>query len=173
MVCAWNSRIGQVTLSKYVAERQGWLFMEIDQFPADGIDHYGLRGEWDRFLIAGDADPLIRVLTERYKAANKTGVVLSFPSNLILSLDQVKAVQPRVDVIYLFGKPELCLLAFKKREKEVGRNLDTDYWHANNDGVYHALADKSFAPYTLNAFDERGLRRSEEDLLLDILVRPA
>lgn len=164
---------GKTRFSRYVARRKPWIHLEIDRFPEDGVDHYEFRSQWDRFLNAIDSEPLVDVLGNCCQTVGKRGVVLSFPSNLILPISHIRAVEGKVEVVYLYGPPELCLQAFLRRERETGRNLGATYWHANNDRLCQAQASPALSPYLLPVFSGAGERRSEDCLLEEITVRIA
>src|SRR5438045_7313568 len=93
------SGAGKSILAKQLADRLGCLFYEIDQFPAaDGIDVHQLRSVWDHFLKHTAPENLVIELTKRVRAAGKAGIVLAFPSRLILSGQHLLALSGSVRI---------------------------------------------------------------------------
>ena len=80
---------GKSTLASRVKRDPSLLHLEIDRFPeGDGIDREDLRLEWDAYWSRADARSLAAVLGERARAGGRAGVVVSFPSNVVLSRRQ-------------------------------------------------------------------------------------
>ncbi len=69
--------------SKYLTSL-GWIHLEIDQHPKDGIAEQKLRAEWDSFYADHNPTSLHEELLRR--ADRAPGIVLSFPGNLVFLL---------------------------------------------------------------------------------------
>lgn len=166
------SGAGKSHFSEYAAGRLGFFHYEIDQTPHDGISHFGLRTEWDKFIDEFDSGPLIRELTKRSCMSGCPGAILSFPANLIgeLTADHIRALDGKVQLIVLTGQPELCKRAFLKREQQTGRNYSASVWEANNRSLYDVMAQDWLAPYLVEVFDINGEWISVQDLVSSIVI---
>lgn len=157
--------VGKSELSRTLARNLDYEFYEIDQWPnADGIDLHRLRREWEDFLSHRPA-ALLDLLRERLNAAGKKGIVLSFPSMLILGGAHLRALNGKVRVVYLVGTEEQCRNAFLAREQKTGRNLNAAHWDQNNKAMFEFLKTQEAKPYVVEAFDEVGLRRSVDQVV--------
>src|SRR5438105_14899601 len=88
------SGAGKSTLSGWLAEDAFLFHLEIDPFPTgDGIDAAGLRAEWDSFLSGKSAGPLVAAILHKAASARAAGAVLSFPSRLLLSINQLSELR--------------------------------------------------------------------------------
>lgn len=144
---------GKSFLSKKIADRQNWLFYEIDQHPKDGIDEAQLRNEWDDYYRRNLPDPLFQTLLTRMKDAQKRGVILSFPSTLVLKGRGLQVLEGKVHVIYFSGTEGQCLDVFLDRERRTGRNLDATHWAQNNRTIFDFLSTEEGARYSMPVFD--------------------
>ena len=59
------SGAGKSHFSEYAAGHLGFFHYEIDQTPHDGITHFGLRAQWEKFVDEFEAGPLTKELTKR------------------------------------------------------------------------------------------------------------
>lgn len=161
------SGAGKSHFSEYAAGRLGFFHYEIDQTPHDGITHFGLRSEWDKFLDEFDAGPLIKELTKRSCMSGCPGAILSFPANLVGSLtaDHIDTLRGKARLVVLTGEPELCKRAFLQRERETGRNYSASVWEANNRPLYDVMSQKWLAPHLVQVFDDDGGRKTVQELV--------
>jgi len=161
------SGAGKSHFSEYAAGHLGFFHYEIDQTPHDGISHFGLRTQWDKFLDEFDAGPLIKELTKRSCMSGCPGAILSFPANLIsvLTSDHVDALKGKARLIVLTGEPDLCKKSFLQHERETGRNYSASVWEANNRPLYAVMDQPWLSPYLLPVFDSNGARRTVGELV--------
>ena len=85
------SGVGKSSFGGWLAAKQSWLHLEIDQYPRDGIGVYKLRTEWDTFYGGQSASPLSHTIRKLLEAKSREHCALTFPSNLILHPDQINA----------------------------------------------------------------------------------
>ena len=161
------SGAGKSHVSEYAAGRLGFFHYEIDQTPHDGITHFGLRAQWDKFLDEFDADPLTNELTKRSCMSGCPGAILSFPSNLlsVLTADHISALSGKARLIVLTGEPELCKRAFLQREQMTGRNYSASVWEAVNRPLYDVMAQEWLTPFLFSVFDGEGKRKTVQTLV--------
>src|SRR5437867_11626212 len=76
----------------------GWIHLEIDQHPKDGITEHKLRAEWGSFYANHNPTSLHKELLRR--AGRSPGIVLSFPGNLIFSPEHIHAVANHFRIAY-------------------------------------------------------------------------
>jgi adenylate kinase family enzyme len=165
------SGAGKSTLAEQLAARLGFLFCEIDQFPADGIGILELRREWDEFLARAAPDNLLSELVRRARAAGKAGAVVAFPSTVVLSPEHLRALRGKVRVAYLTGTEQQCRDAFLDRERRVARGLDASHWERNNKRVFEFLKTSEGSKLAVNVFTDDGARRKIEDIEANIMAR--
>jgi hypothetical protein len=166
------SGAGKSTLAGWVAEDFGFVHVEIDQFPVgDGIDLNGLRPEWDTFLNTGQAHGFAAAIRGRVERVRAAGAVLSFPSNLVLSVPHMAAAAAAgIQCFVLYGPWEACLASFQRREEALDRGLDLAHWVRHNAGPHAAWAGPDCAPYRLAAY-EGSARRGRADLVTEVKCR--
>src|SRR5438105_5022069 len=163
------SGVGKSHLSKALALKLEYEFYEIDQYPADGIDVHDLRREWNELWLFARPDALVELLRRRAQAAGKTGIVLSFPSMLILKWPHLGALSRKVRVVYLTGTAKECRDAFLAREQQSGRGLDVTHWVGNNNrSMFEFLESDEATNYAVAAFAGTGLRRDTERVLAEM-----
>lgn len=154
------SGTGKSSFGEWLAAKQNWLHLEIDQYPKDGITLYNLRAEWVDFYENGNPNGFAEALQHHLKAAAKARAVLTFPGNLVLCPDRVIAAsQAGLRTIYLYASADYCITAFLNREQQNGRNLDLVHWSSNNSRSYIQMSDPAFAPYRIHVFTSTGTRR--------------
>lgn len=151
--------------SEYLTSR-GWVHLEIDQFPNDGISEHGLRTLWDAFLLRFDPIPLREELLVR--AAGAEGIVLTFPSTLVFLPQHFRTAEGSFEIAYLFGLEAYCLTSFLKRESERGGELGVAHWRANNAKVFSELKCPENRPLLVNVFHEDGTRRDPKEIFEDL-----
>ena len=161
------SGAGKSHFSEYAAGHLGFFHYEIDQTPHNGITHFGLRTQWDKFLDELEAGPLIKELTKRACMSGCPGAILSFPANLLpqITADHVEALSGKVRLIVLTGEPELCKRAFLQREQATGRNYSASVWEAHNRPLYAVLDQEWMSPFLLTVFDADGGRKTVKELV--------
>src|SRR5262249_17388895 len=149
------SGAGKSQLATWIAEDLGFVWIEIDRFPKDGIELAGLRKEWDTFQESGQATEMASTICDRVKLAQKDGAILSFPSTLVLPICHIEAAERQgIRFLILYGTGAVCLEAFLRRERESGRGLDAEHWILNNAASYAEISRPEYSKYRLMAFDQ-------------------
>ena len=102
------SGAGKSYFSEYAAGHFGFFHYEIDQTPHDGITHFGLRSQWDKFLDEFGSAAQIKELTKRSCVSGCPGAILSFPANLVgyLTADHLASLAGKAKLVVLTGEPE-------------------------------------------------------------------
>lgn len=140
----------------------GWLHLEADQFPKDGINELGLRNEWNAFWNDSKPQNLADALKSRAKG--RKGVVLSLPSVAIPSIELIAQCEQGLKIRFLWGDPRYCLSSYLDRERKSGRGLTPSLWDANNRRVYEQLSSSGYHRYLVDAFDTNGARLSNAEV---------
>lgn len=148
------SGAGKSTLSAWICEDLCLLHIEVDRFPeGDGIDLADLRCQWDAFWLRAKPKALASEVRSRAQSAGRFGIVLSFPSGVVLSSDHLAACKKSgISVIVTYGTRAECLSAFINREKGLNRGLTAEHWRQNNDDAHEQFSGPAYAPYRLSAF---------------------
>jgi hypothetical protein len=164
------SGVGKSTFGKYLRSNHAWLHLEIDQFPnGDGIDLLDLRAPWDRFFQNQDPTGLVDELTRRVDQHGNPGVVLTFPSRLVLPPVHIeRAGAVGVQTVYLYGTAANCLTAFLARERATCRSFDVNHWLRNNGREYLLMSVPEFETNRVMVFGGDGVRRPWQDVLDEI-----
>jgi Shikimate kinase len=166
------SGAGKSTLGRVVAEDLGFLWIEIDTWPApDAIDVEGLRTEWDRFLNTGQAAELATALRMKATSKKSGGVVLTFPSMVVFHPGHFIGLERTgIQVVVLYGSQQDCLAAFLRRERVLNRNLTQDHWKQHNTESHRLFSEPYYAPYRLMAFQD-GQPRDRNELVTAVRER--
>lgn len=163
LVLGGPSGVGKSTLCDYL-KQQGWLYLEADQYPLDGIDELNLRTEWNEFWDRGDAALLADALMRR--KGTHVGVVLSLPSGAVPPAERLHQNAAFLTMRFLWGEPSLCRTAFIEREKHSGRNLPVRVWDTNNPAVFRMLSSSAYAPFLVNVFTLDGMRLDAAEIVV-------
>ena len=160
------SGAGKSHFSAQVANELSFVHFEIDQYPHDGIDHFGFRTAWDHYFGTADASLLYSEISDRFCRLCR-GAVLSFPSNLLacITAEHVVALRDKIKLVVLSGPPEVCRSSFWHREESATRSLPSDHWETNNLHLYAVLQQPWLAGRVINAFDSVGPCRTTIELL--------
>ena len=161
------SGAGKSHFSEYAAGHLGFFHYEIDQTPHDGITHFGLRSQWDKFFDEFESGPLIKELTKRACVSGCPGAILSFPAKLLAEItkDHVDALDRKAKLIVLTGEPEFCKRAFLQREQATGRNYSASVWEAHNRPLYTVMEQKWLSPFLVSVFHANGQRKTVQELV--------
>lgn len=160
-------------------KKRNWLHLDIDKYfkmddtnYGDGIDEYGLRPSWKEFEQNKNIDPLVREITRQYQNNRKSGAVLSFPSDRIISSEDIKVLEGNIKVIYLASTKENCLKAFLEREvttPRVSKEINKyDHWDQYNRSLLEKLSEQSLISYKFDTFEKDGTRKSEDQIYTEI-----
>jgi hypothetical protein len=164
--------VGKSSFGGWLAEERDWLHLEVDRYPdpADGITLHNLRSGWDDFFCRGNPKGLSETLQRRLAAKSKTGCVVTFPGNLVLSPDRmIAAARAGIRTIYLYGSAADCITAFLTREQQTGRNLPLTHWIGHNWRSYMQMSEPAFAPFRIHVFTHMCTRRSHEEVFEALL----
>jgi shikimate kinase len=162
------SGVGKSSFGKYLEQSQGWMHLEIDEYPNDGIDIHGLRKEWNLFYNHCNIKSLANNLHKRFIATDSANCVLTFPGNLILSHQHIKACESVIHICYLYGSLAHCINTFLQRERESGRNLDFNHWICNNRESYLEISKPFFESFRIHVFTHDGCHRSYDEIYADV-----
>jgi hypothetical protein len=164
------SGVGKSTFcGDYLSEKRGWLWLEIDlQGKGDGLARLGLDEEWGYFFHRCIPDRFYNKLSE-YAGAKWENVVLSLPSLVVFCPAQLSCGHGRFYFAYLYGRPDHCLQAFLKREKDRSNDFDAAFWNRHNCGSFARLSLAENHRLLIDAFNSNGTRRDPEQIYRDLL----
>jgi hypothetical protein len=150
---------GKSTAGRALRDRFGFLHIEIDRYPEDGMVLEGLHAAWEPFWRRGDPAPLASELRRRAVEGKAAGTVLTFPSLVIPRVDHVAAAGAAgIAIAVLYGSGAECVSAWLGRERASGRNLSMDHWATNNAATYAGFSMPRFEPYRVSAFRDGRFR---------------
>jgi len=162
---------GKSTVAEEYAKKYNFLNYEIDRpGGSDGIDFYQIREQWDIFLNCGQPQPLLTELIQRAKKARKRGLVMSLPSMIPDHRLLATAQNAGLASIILYGTAEECLTAFRRREKETGRNFSDEHWFNYNALSYIKMGFSEYSSFRISTFIN-GKRIKLNKILDDISKR--
>jgi hypothetical protein len=168
------SGAGKSQTCEWAVEDLRMLHLEVDLPGVDGIDHHGLRSEWNDFYSRHEGASLAPALRHRAAVAGRAGVLLSLPSNAVLTTDHVAAARAAgMHVVIASGPPALCLNAFLTRERESGRGFDERRWHQFNDGAVATYNTPEYTPLLVPTFNRDGRRASRSQVISRLSKRIA
>jgi hypothetical protein len=167
------SGAGKTWLGRCLEKTCGYFHVDADRSDGEnGIDVFGLRHEWNNFLHRRRPGSLAAELRSRATAGGYAGTVLTLPSVLVFDEEQLRMLADiHIAVILAHAEPAHALRAFLKREQGNGRGLEESHWHRNNKRAAIAYANVHYDPLRLPMFNRRGRRRSERDLVADVMAR--
>ena len=160
---------GKSTFASQCLTAHDWIHLEADRWPdADGIDHHGIRTEWDDFFDHHHPNPLHDVLAQR--GVGHTGLVLSLPSRVVLSAQHLNVALGLLSVAYLYAHPAFCLQAFLQSPKALQHGLGADHWNANNFATFGALSRSENHALLIYSFTAGGDRRGDQEIYNDLIA---
>lgn len=162
------SGAGKTSLGEYLASQHHWLHMDLDQLhnpKGDGIDKLKLRKEWDQFYFNLESGPLVSAIRKKNMLRRYSGIIMSFPSDYVLSPNHISAINEGVKIFYLYGNRRICLSAFLERERLTGRRLGEEHWWHHNRSMYEALDSPDLCPWIVWAFHENDNTRKSHEML--------
>ena len=163
---------GKSTVSQWAAEDLQLLHLEVDLPGTDGINFHSLRSEWDAFHLRNAGERLAAEIRRRSEAAGKRGAILSFPSNMKFTPDRIAGAKAAdMEVVIVWGSPEVCLRAFLDREQATGRGFDERRWHKFNREAAALYSGDAYEPLRLHAFTADGERRPRGACMADFAQR--
>ncbi len=164
------SGVGKSTLGNWLAEDLGFLHLEVDCHPQDGIDLAGIRNEWEEFCSKLDGQPLCRLLRERIRSAELRAMVVSFPSTVCFNKVFMEVLRNnKVTPLILLGSKQNCIDSFLRREASTGRGLDIEHWLRYNSN-YDNFASDDLSEFRLWTF-ENHRRISRNKLIAEVRKR--
>jgi shikimate kinase len=164
------SGAGKSHFGQWLAAKQKWLHLEIDQCGRDGIDVNKLRSEWDLFYNERNATPLGSALQNRLEDSAKQRGVLTFPGTVALSTDHMAAAaKAGMRTIYIYGSAANCITEFLNRERKSGRNLDINHW-MQYCRFYMQMSLPDFAASRIDVFTHEGARRPCAEIYNTLLL---
>jgi shikimate kinase len=112
---------GKTTISEYLAEKLSLIHINLDDH--NRLRYYELRREWDLYVSEShepDAKPLISALRKHVATHEKSGAVVSIPSNIVLLREKIDVARANgICVIVLWGTWEFCEQAARSRDPSI------------------------------------------------------
>lgn len=165
------SGVGKSEISKELANTINFLHLEADVRDEDGIDLNNLRKEWDLFLHNENYTPLLGLLIERFKAAEKKGAILSLPSLSPFKTELMhRATKDGMLFIILYATAADCINSFLNREEQLGSGLGIEHWHKYNCVSYFNMSLPEFKEFRHLTFDN-DVRKTNETVALELMKR--
>lgn len=163
---------GKSTVAETLRDLRGYLHIEMDRGVANDVFALeGLRVPWDEFMARNDPAALAGEIRRRILSSRRTGAVVSFPSTIVFSAEQIQAAKPHgLCIAVLFGTRADCLAAFLRREAALNRGLGEDHWIKHNEESHAHFAAPPYAPHRIPAF-AAGRHRDRKALAQEIARR--
>lgn len=162
------SGAGKSTIADWVATDLKLLHFDSDS--VGGIRVHGLGHEWKRFRRQLDPAPLLALLRDRVIEAGSVGAVVSFPSTIILSREQIDAAKcAGITTAVVYGSEEHCREAFLARERANGRGLDSTRWDSCNKLAHPVYGQPEYANVRIEAFRPDGSRWPRHHMVATIV----
>jgi|WetSurMetagenome_2_1015567.scaffolds.fasta_scaffold266787_1 hypothetical protein len=156
------SGVGKTTFCEYLSNQHNWIHLNHDdndpQLP--NKNQLEIEKELNLFVSNFNVWPLYCKIRNKFMWRTRPGIVLSFPSNFLISANHIRAAKGYFKILYLYGNQQNCLNAFNERERLNGRNFSEYHWHYYNRKTYEALDCPSLRPWIIEAFHQNGTRKS-------------
>jgi hypothetical protein len=162
---------GKTTLGDWIAADLGFVHLDVDQYPAQGLDVEQLRVHWDRLWKSREPDDFAGAVRARAARAGRRGTVVSFPCDVMMHMLHIRDAEASgMSTVVLYGSGAECAGAWSERERRAGRRADQPFWAANNMHPYMLYSYEDYAPYRVSTFEGSG-RRSRAALVAEVEKR--
>lgn len=156
------SGAGKTTFCEYLSDQHNWIHMNHDDNDPrlPNKNPLEIEEELELFVSGFKVRPLYRKIRNEFMWRTRPGIVLSFPSNFVISVDHIRAAKGYFKILYLYGNQQNCLNAFHERERLISRDFGEDHWRYYNHKTYEALDGPGLRPWIIDAFHQDGTRKS-------------
>ena len=160
---------GKSTVAETLRDVHGYLHLEMDRGVADDVFALeGLRSLWNEFMERNDPAALAAEIRGRVLSSRRKGAVVSFPSTIVFSAEQIQAAKPHsLCIAVLYGTRADCLASFLRRESALNRGLGEDHWIKHNEDSHALFGAPPYAPHRIPAF-AAGRHRDRKALAKEI-----
>lgn len=165
------SGVGKTTFCEYLGNQHNWIHFNHDDNDPHLPNKYPLEIEQELNLFVSHfkVRPLYCKIKNRFMWHARPGIVLSFPSNILISANHILAAKGYFKIFYLYGNQQNCLSAFNERERLKDRNFGEDHWRHYNCRTYEAMDGPSLRPWIIGAFHQNGSRKSTAEIYDEIV----
>jgi shikimate kinase len=164
------SGAGKSTLGGSVEKALNFLHIEQDIPNGSGIDNWGLRRQWQKFLKQNDASELVSSLRKIVAQQQKKGVVITFDSFVSFSKSNIKcAEESGISLVLLDGSNEDCLASFISREKALNTGRGNKRWNDFNHSSSKKFNLPMYDPLRVKAFT--GHKHRPKQVLVEEIAR--
>lgn len=161
------SGAGKSTLSEWIAADLQFLHIDIDQPKHFTSNH--LWEEWKHFYSKSDPSSLVKVVHNHIIDSNRSGAVLSFPSNIIITHNRVKVARSvGILTVLLWGTKELCKEARRAREFIQGQTFNEKRYDISNKAAFDTYGSHDYDNVRVEAFRPDGSRWAREEIVRSI-----
>ena len=163
---------GKSTVAETLRDVHGYLTLEMDRGVTDDVFALeGLRSLWDEFMERNDPAALAAEIRRRILSSRRKGAVVSFPSTIVFSVEQIQAASRHgLCIAVLHGTRADCLASFLRREHELNRGLGEAHWIQHNKDSHALFGAPPYAPRLIPAF-AGGRHRDRKALAKEIARR--
>jgi cytidylate kinase len=170
------SGAGKTTLANLASDEHNYLHIDFDLWGGDTEEIKPFKEAWRTFKDDHTISDLKTLVEEKVSAENKTGAILSFPSDdMVVDSRLIElAVKAGIYPVYLYAPAEKCLETFIAREKINGRGLPAEHWQKCNAFIYETdYLTQSHQPYILSAYtpEPESERKTQTALLSELVNR--
>lgn len=133
---------GKTHFANYLSMKKDWIHLNLDHDyelnneVVSGMDYYKLREPWRILKKENNIEPLMHGFQNYYKLKKKQGIVVSFSSNKILTIEEIIKLKDRALVVYLYSDINNCLNSFLQRERKLIKpripKNQIQHWYKHN-----------------------------------------
>jgi shikimate kinase len=162
---------GKTTISDRLVEELNLIHINLDG--RDRLRHYDLRRAWARYFgehQEHDPTPLISALHKHMATHEKSGAVVSFPSNVILSREKIDVAKAAsICTVVLWGTWKLCEQAARSRDPK----MNPERYAKSNREAFETYSRPEYADVRVEAFGPDDSRLDPACIITDIQQRLA
>lgn len=148
------SGAGKDCVCKWLKKEHKFEWVDIDQ--PKHFEDKGLQHEWNRFKRL-DAEPLAKSLRDKASDGNVRGVVMSLPSDRVITPEMATAAESAgIHIVVLWASPEECKAARKQRDGFVKDNYDE-----KNKKAFSTYGAPEFEPNRVGVMGPDGKHRPD------------
>jgi hypothetical protein len=113
----------------------------------------------------------LAAVLERRATAGRRGIFLSLPSTRVLRIEQVDVARKAgIGTALLWGLPDLCEAARRRRDEADGRQFNAVRYAKSNADAFREYGSGNFDSVRIETFEPSGARREVRDIA-DSIIR--
>jgi hypothetical protein len=163
------SGVGKSTVSRWIKKEFQFLHLDIDK--PRGFARNGLPADWDECISRIDFARLATFVLQRVDSKKRAGAVLSFPTEHVLTREQIDAASGvGITTVVLWGTEERCIQARSERSRKKGIAFGLARYRRKNGPSFETYKRSEYDDFKFEAFRPDG-SRWPRDHVMEVIRR--